>query len=70
MSDSPSTGHLPTHCCACGRKFSVRPSIAMLLGVNSGHVTCPGCGEFLHVEALECEASTERFSDWLQRTRV
>jgi hypothetical protein len=37
------------------------------MGLNTGHASCPGCGEFLHVVALECEASTEKWDDWLKR---
>lgn len=59
--------HLPTRCCVCQHSFSIRPSISMQMGINSGHVSCPACGEFLHVEALECEAWNERWADYLQR---
>jgi len=40
----------------------------MQMGINSGHVTCPKCKAFLHVEILEGdEASTELFDQWLAR---
>jgi transcription elongation factor Elf1 len=61
------TGYLPTRCCACGHEFSIRPSMAMRSGINSGHASCPKCSQFLHIEALECEASTERWEDYLKR---
>jgi transcription elongation factor Elf1 len=60
--------YLPTHCADCGHKFSIRPSAAMKCGINSGHATCPNCKEFLHVEALEGGAWTEKWNDYLART--
>jgi hypothetical protein len=64
---SAPAGYLPTRCCACQRGFHIRPSLSMQMGINSGHVTCPGCGAFLHVEALEGEAWTQRWDEWLQK---
>jgi hypothetical protein len=64
---SPPPGYLPTRCCSCQRAFHIRPSLMMRMGINTGHVTCPGCAEFLHVEVLECEAWTERWNDWLAK---
>lgn len=60
---------LRTHCCACQYPFSVGRSMAMRLGFNSGHATCPQCDEFLHVEQLEGDqAWTERWADYVTRT--
>lgn len=44
---------LKTRCCKCGHHFQFHPSIAMLSGMNSGHLSCPQCSTFLHVEMLE-----------------
>lgn len=65
----PTRGYLPTRCCVCGTAFKIRPSIAMLIGHNSGHASCPRCGVFLHIVALEGEASTERWDEWLSKQK-
>lgn len=60
----------PTACCKCGHEFQIGASIAMQLGMNSGHATCPKCKTFLHVELTEDEtaAVTEEWESWLDRT--
>lgn len=65
---SETTPHLETKCCACDHAFRIRPSLSMQMGINSGHVSCPKCKEFLHVEILEGNAAwTERWTDYVQR---
>lgn len=62
------TRYLQTKCCACEHAFRIRPSISMQFGINSGHVTCPKCKEFLHVEQLEGNAAwTMRWNDFIAR---
>lgn len=60
---------LVTRCCQCQHPMSIAASIAMLMGMNTGHVTCPKCHAFLHVEVLEGnEAWTELWNDYVERT--
>lgn len=70
--DEPQTRpRLRTRCCACSHPMQIGMSLAMQMGHNSGHVTCPKCREFLHVERLEGdEAWTERWEDFLRRNCV
>lgn len=59
-----------TRCCKCGHPFRIKPSLSMQHGINSGHVSCPKCKEFLHVELLEGdEAWTEAWQAYLSRTK-
>ena len=62
---------IQTRCSVCQHPFSIRPSMAMRCGMNTGHVGCPKCDEFLHVELLEGnEAWTEPFADYLARINL
>lgn len=62
---------LRTRCCECQYPMLIGRSISMQMGMNSGHVTCPKCKEFLHVEQLEGdEVSTERWTDYSKRMEV
>jgi hypothetical protein len=48
--------------------MSIGRSLAMRMGMNTGHVTCPKCESFLHVEQLEGDsASTERWERFVAR---
>jgi hypothetical protein len=59
---------MPTRCCVCGHGFRIGPSIAMQLGGDGGHVHCPKCTAFLHVQLLEAgDVATERYDDWIER---
>jgi hypothetical protein len=65
---APVDGRLRTRCAVCKHEFYIGASIAMRMGLNTGHCTCPSCKTFLHCELLEGdEAWTERHSDWLKR---
>lgn len=66
--EAVTANRLRSRCCACGHPLSLGRSIAMEFGVNSGHVTCPACHEFLHVEQLEGdEAATEKWDEYIDR---
>jgi hypothetical protein len=59
---------LQTHCCFCRYPMRIGRSLSMQMGMNSGHVTCPKCESFLHVEQLEGNtASTELFDEYVKR---
>lgn len=61
---------LETRCCKCEHPMQIRPSIAMMMGMNTGHAGCPKCQAFLHVEILEGnEAWTEPWNDYIERTK-
>lgn len=45
--------------CPCGHGFDIGPSLAMQMGVNSGHATCSRCRAFLHVELSDAGAAVE-----------
>ncbi len=38
------------NCPVCDKETVAAPSWAMLSGMNTGHGSCAGCGEFLHLE--------------------
>jgi hypothetical protein len=66
----PETSSHPfkTICCVCKRELTFRPSLAMQCGMNSGHLTCPGCKTFLHIEIMEGDrANSEKWDDYLAR---
>lgn len=66
---SPDSRYRAT-CCECGKELSFRPSIAMQAGMNSGHLTCPKCHTFLHVEIAEGDrAATEKWTDYIEREK-
>ncbi len=69
MKDEGERAHgLRTRCCVCGCDIRFAPSISMQLGANTGHLTCPDCKAFLHVEVLEGnDAWSERWEDYIQR---
>jgi len=61
---------LVTRCCKCDLPFQIFPSMSMQMGVNTGHVTCPKCKAFLHVEILEGnEAWTEPWEKYIDREK-
>ncbi len=65
---APIAGRLRTRCCACSAEFYIRPSLAMQMGLNTGHCTCKNCNAFLHVEALEGDVAwTELHRDYLAK---
>lgn len=67
----PVEGRLRTHCSVCQHEFYIGLSIAMQMGMNTGHCTCPRCKTFLHVEILEGDAAwTEAWDKYLKRTDV
>ena len=66
----PIEGRLRTRCGECQYEFYIGLSLAMQMGMNSGHCTCPQCKTFLHAEILEGdEAWTEKFDKHLARTK-
>ena len=66
--DAVTVDRLRTHCCECKYPFRIGRSLSMRMGMNSGHVTCPRCNAFLHVEQLEGdEASTELWEKYVAR---
>lgn len=67
---APRHGRLRTRCSVCEAEFYIGASIAMQMGMNTGHCTCAKCKTFLHVEILEGDVAwTERHSDWLERAK-
>lgn len=67
----PIEGRLRSACSECGAEFYVGLSLAMRIGMNTGHGTCPNpkCQTFLHIEILEGDAAwTEPFQAYLKRT--
>jgi len=65
----PIDGRLRSACSQCHREFYIGKSLAMQMGMNSGHCTCPDCKTFLHVEILEGDAAwTEPYADFLKRS--
>lgn len=67
----PVEGRLRTHCSECQHEFYIGLSMAMKMGMNTGHCTCSQCKTFLHVEILEGDAAwTESFEKYLKRTRA
>lgn len=67
----PIDGRLRTNCSECKREFYIGKSMAMQMGMNTGHCTCPSCKTFLHVEILEGDAAwTEPFDNYFKRTKA
>lgn len=65
------TAKLRTRCCKCDHPMTIGRSLSMQMGMNSGHVTCPQCKTFLHVEELEGdEAWTEEWDSYMKRVGV
>jgi len=66
----PIEGRLRTRCAKCGYEFYIGMSLAMKMGINTGHCSCGACGTFLHAEILEGdEMWTEEFDKFLERTK-
>lgn len=53
--------------CPCGHGFELGPSLAMQMGLNSGHVTCPACHTFHHVELAGDGATVEPWDAYKER---
>lgn len=55
-------------CCGCKAILHFSLSPAMQLGLNTGHLTCPHCKTFMHVEIAEGDrAATEPWGEYVQR---
>lgn len=61
---------LHTKCSECDTQLTISPSLSMQMGGDSGHVTCPNCKTFLHVQLGECETTTEKWSRLIARNNV
>lgn len=58
-------------CPICGKENWICMSIAMEMGINSGHGSCLGCGTFMHIQfnAERQEMDLEPFSVYETRLR-
>lgn len=69
-------GFVPTTCCRCGYEFFLKPPLMFeLFGENTGHVGCPQCRLFCHVELVldgqtPTSAVLEDHTAWLERTNI
>jgi len=60
-----------TRCCKCSHEFQFHPSLSMQCGMNSGHLTCPKCNTFLHVEILEGDVAwSQDFKEYAAAARL
>jgi len=65
---APMQGRLRTRCSQCSHEFYIGPSLAMQMGMNTGHAGCPKCRAFLHIEVLEGDVAwSELHSTWLEK---
>lgn len=56
-------------CPICGKENWICMSIAMQMGINSGHGSCLGCGTFMHIQFNEerQEMDLESFDEYTKR---
>ena len=55
-------------CIGCGSEYGMRPGMAMIFGLNSGHGTCPQCKAFLHL-CIDTDADrcvSQKWDDYLR----
>ena len=59
-------------CPVCGKELYICKSLAMLIGINTGHGCCLGCKEFLHMEFNEQrqEMDLEPFDKYVEREQA
>lgn len=59
----------PFLCPACRSELSATPSWLMQTGVNSGHITCPECLSFLHLQinASNTGMDVELWDGWFTK---
>ena len=59
---------MKTQCSECLYPFEAAPSIAMQMGMNVGHGTCPKCNTFLAIQRLDDQfATTEPWQQYIDR---
>ena len=59
-------------CPVCGKELYICKSLAMLMGINTGHGSCLDCETFLHMEFNEQrqEMALEPFEDYVKREQA
>lgn len=59
-------------CPVCGKENWICKSIAMEIGINSGHGSYLGCGTFMHIQfnAERQEMDLEPFEEYLKREQA
>lgn len=59
-------------CPVCGKELYICKSLAMLMGINTGHGSCLECGTFLHMEFNEerQEMDLEPFEEYVKREQA
>ena len=59
-------------CPICGKENWICMSVAMEIGINSGHGSCLGCGTFMHIQfnAERQEMDLETFEEYVKREQA
>lgn len=59
-------------CPLCGKENWICKSVAMEVGINSGHGRCLGCGTFMHIQfnTERQEMDLEPFEEYIKREQA